>query len=50
MDYSFPDSNDVSDAAKNLISRLLMVDPAKRPDFVEMLDSEFFRNYERLPK
>lgn len=41
-DYSFPEHSDVSDEAKDLISRILKSDPEERLKLNEILNHEFF--------
>ena len=48
--YAFPESPIISEASKELISRLLVVDYKKRPTIEEILDSEFFHQGYAVPK
>jgi len=48
--YSFPDHIPLSDAAKNLISKILTLDPSKRPTLDEMLEHPFLNNGGTIPK
>jgi polo-like kinase 1 len=47
--YSFPEHVQISDAAKDLITRILSKDPARRPVLDEILNHEFF-NQGSIPK
>jgi len=40
--YSFPDSVPISSAARNLITKILVTDPSKRPTIDQILNHEFF--------
>jgi polo-like kinase 1 len=40
--YTFPEHVPISDAAKDLITRILSKDPARRPTLEEILRHEFF--------
>jgi polo-like kinase 1 len=42
--YSFPDHVPISDAAKDLISKILIGDPSSRPTLDEILNHDFFRS------
>ena len=48
--YSFPESPGISEAAKELISRILVVDYRQRPSIDEILDSEFFHQGYEVPR
>lgn len=48
--YSFPENIPVSEAGKNLISRILMLDPEMRPTVEETLAHEFFHQGTAIPK
>ena len=48
--YSFPEQIPISDAARNLISQILNLDPTKRPGLDEILDHDFFQNGNTIPK
>ncbi len=48
--YSFPDHVPISDSARNLISRILNLDPTKRPKLDEILDHPFFHTSVSIPK
>lgn len=41
--YSFPDNVQISDAAKSLISKILVQDPLKRPNLDDILSHAFFQ-------
>ena len=41
--YSFPDNVQISEAAKTLITRILVQDPYKRPSLDDILNSSFFQ-------
>ena len=47
--YSFPEHVQISDAAKDLITRILSKDPARRPVLDEILTHDFF-NQGNIPK
>ena len=42
MDYTFPEETNISEAAKNLISQILVCDPSKRPKLDQILKHDFF--------
>ena len=42
MDYTFPEDTNISEAAKNLISQILVCDPSKRPKLDQILKHDFF--------
>lgn len=48
--YSFPDNISISDNAKSLISKILHLDPAKRPGLAEILEHPFLHNGATIPK
>jgi len=48
--YSFPDHIPISEAAKNLISKILVLDPSKRLTLDEMLEHSFIKNGGTIPK
>jgi len=48
--YSFPEHVPLSDAAKGLITRILNLDPTKRPTLQEMLDSPFINHGGSIPR
>jgi polo-like kinase 1 len=48
--YSFPEHIIISEAARNLISRILTLDPSKRPGLDEILDHSFFKSTKSIPK
>ena len=48
--YSFPDNAIISEAAKNLISQILVTDPAKRPTLDQILTHDFFNQGTSIPK
>ena len=50
IQYSFPDGVPISDAAKNLIKSILVLDPAQRPNIDQILDHEFFHKGNKIPK
>ena len=50
IDYSFPENSPISDEAKDLISRILVLDPAKRPSIEEIFDHPFFHMGNKIPK
>jgi len=47
--YTFPEHVPISDAAKDLITRILSKDPARRPTLDEILRHEFFTS-NQIPK
>ena len=48
--YSFPENAIISDAAKNLISQILVTDPSKRPSLDQILIHDFFNQGTSIPK
>jgi len=48
--YSFPEHITISEPAKNLISKILNLDPAKRPGLDEILEHQFFHMGSSIPK
>ena len=48
--YSFPETAIISEAAKNLISQILVTDPAKRPSLDQILTHDFFNLGTSIPK
>ena len=48
--YSFPENIALSEPSKNLITRILVTDPAKRPSLTEILAHEFFHQGNSIPK
>ena len=48
--YSFPDTVIISEPAKNLITKILNLDPTKRPKLDEILAHSFFKMYSSIPK
>lgn len=48
--YSFPDHVPLSDAAKGLITRILNLDPARRPSLDEILQHPFINHGGTIPK
>jgi polo-like kinase 1 len=48
--YTFPDHVQISDAAKDLIKRILIKDPKKRPTLDEILSHEFLNPQYSIPK
>jgi polo-like kinase 1 len=48
--YSFPDHVPLSDSAKELITRILNLDPARRPTLDEIIQHPFFNNGGTIPK
>ena len=49
-EYSFPDQAIISDAAKNLINKILVLDPEKRPSLDQILNHDFFNQGTSIPK
>jgi len=48
--YSFPEHLPISDAARNLITKILNLDPARRPNLDEILNHQFMNNGGTIPK
>ena len=48
--YSFPENAIISEAAKNLISQILVTDPSKRPSLDQILIHDFFNQGTSIPK
>jgi polo-like kinase 1 len=48
--YSFPENAIISEAAKNLITQILVTDPAKRPTLDQILTHDFFNQGTSIPK
>ena len=48
--YSFPETAVISEAAKNLISQILVTDPSKRPTLDQILTHDFFNQGTSIPK
>lgn len=48
--YTFPDHVQISDAAKDLIKRILVKDPKKRPTLDDILSHEFLNPPYSIPK
>lgn len=48
--YTFPDNMMVSDLSKDLISRILITDPAKRLTLTQIQNHEFFHQTNLIPK
>ena len=48
--YSFPETAVISEAAKNLISQILVTDPGKRPSLDQILIHDFFNQGTSIPK
>ena len=48
--YSFPEHVIISDAAKDLITKILIGDPKSRPTLDEILAHEFLNNGGTIPK
>ena len=49
-EYSYPDNCKISPCAKNLISKLLVVNPKERPTLNEILFDDFFNQGIAIPK
>lgn len=47
--YSFPDSVQLSDQSRSLITRVLISDPTKRPTLEDILSHEFFQQGNPIP-
>ena len=48
--YNFPDNVPISDPARDLITKILNNDPTKRPTCDEILQCEWMRNTDAIPK
>jgi len=48
--YSFPEHIPLSDTSKNLISKILNLEPTKRPNLDEIYAHSFLANEESIPK
>ena len=48
--YTFPEQAIISEAAKNLISQILVLDPNKRPTLDQILTHDFFNQGTSIPK
>lgn len=48
--YSFPENISLSEAAKGLITKILVLDPSKRPSWQDILAHEFFHQGNVIPK
>jgi polo-like kinase 1 len=48
--YSFPENVPLSESGKNLITRILVTDPSKRPTLAEIQQHEFFNQGNTIPK
>lgn len=48
--YSFPEHVPISDVAKNLISKILVLEPSKRPTLDEILQHPFINHGGTIPK
>ena len=48
--YSFPEQTIISEAAKNLIEQILVLDPSKRPSLDQILTHDFFNQGTSIPK
>lgn len=48
--YTFPDQAPISDSARGLITRILNLDPSKRPTLEEMSSNPFLNNGGTIPR
>ena len=48
--YSFPENVPISDAAKDIITRILNNDPSKRPSLDDIMTSDFINNGGTIPR
>ena len=48
--YTFPENAIISEAAKNLIGQILVLDPGKRPTLDQILTHDFFNQGTSIPK
>jgi polo-like kinase 1 len=48
--YSFPEHVIISDAAKNIITKILNLEPTKRPTLEEIMTHPFMNNGGQIPK
>lgn len=49
-EYSFPKNKIINENAKDLIRKLLILDPKKRLNLEQILDHNFFKNITKIPK
>ncbi len=50
ISYSFPEHINISEAARDLIQRILCGDPSRRPNLDEILQHEFINHGGQIPK
>ena len=50
IEYSFPKDAHISEAAKDLITQILVLDPQKRPNLEQILMHDFFKLGNSIPK
>jgi polo-like kinase 1 len=48
--YNFPENVQISDTARDLITKILNNDPAKRPTVEEILTHEWMNNHGTIPR
>jgi polo-like kinase 1 len=48
--YSFPENVPISDAARDIITKILNTDPSKRPKIDEIMDHPFIRHEGTIPR
>ena len=48
--FSFPENVPISESAKNLITKILVLDPSKRPNLEEIMAHPFINNGGAIPK
>lgn len=48
--YSFPDNVPMSEQSKSLITRILMLEPSRRPNLEDILAHDFFHQGNSIPK
>jgi polo-like kinase 1 len=48
--YQFPDHVPISDAARDLIRKILVLEPTKRPNLDDMLNHQFLNNGGSIPR
>jgi polo-like kinase 1 len=48
--YSFPDNVPISDAGKDLVTKILNNDPSKRPSIDDILTHEFINTGGTIPR
>ncbi|KAL4460257.1 hypothetical protein ABPG74_000008 [Tetrahymena malaccensis] len=49
-EYSFPEQIQISSAAKNMIKKILVTEPTKRPSLDDLFNDDFFKTGGSIPK